>query len=125
MLSVNAAVVALKARRPVRRVAPDGAMWNLRGFITSEIKDATAATSASLETAVSEIREEIRAGRESRNRQMAEIREFMSSRRTRLNESPERAPGNRRADGGESPRMHIEGPRDRGNENPATAELPQ
>lgn len=65
-----------------------GATWNLRGFITSEIEDATAAANARLESAVqdtndrldaavADIRQEIRAGRESTDRQMAEIRQFI------------------------------------------------
>ena len=54
-----------------------GAMWNLRGFITSEIEEATAATNARLEAAIADIRQEIRAGRESTERQMAEIRQFI------------------------------------------------
>ena len=57
------------------------ATWNLRGFITSEIEDATAATNARLESrlnaAVADIRQEIRASRESADRQMAEIRQFI------------------------------------------------
>ena len=54
-----------------------GAMWNLRGFITSEIERATATTNARLEAAIADIRQEIRAGRESTDRQMAEIRQFI------------------------------------------------
>ena len=54
-----------------------GAMWNLRGFITSEIEEATAATNARLEAAIADIRQEFRAGRESTERQMAEIRQFI------------------------------------------------
>ena len=50
-----------------------GAMSNLRGFISSEIEKATTATNAHLEAATAEIRQEIRAGRESTERQMAEI----------------------------------------------------
>ena len=57
------------------------ATWNLRGFITSEIEDATAATNARLESrlnaAIADIRQEIRAGRDSADRQMAEIRQFI------------------------------------------------
>ena len=34
--------------------------WNLRGFIASEIENATTATSARLESAVADIRQEIR-----------------------------------------------------------------
>ena len=49
------------------------AMWNLRGFVSSEIEKATTATNARLEAATAEIRQEIRAGRESAERQMAEI----------------------------------------------------
>ena len=58
-------------------LAVGGATWNLRGFITSEIEDATAATNGRLESAIADIREEIRAGRESSDRQMAEIRRFI------------------------------------------------
>jgi C4-dicarboxylate-specific signal transduction histidine kinase len=65
-----------------------GAMWNLRGFIASEIERATAAATARLENsiqdtnrrleaAVADIQQEIRAGRESTDRQMAEIRQFI------------------------------------------------
>ena len=64
-----------------------GATWNLRGFITSEIEAATVAANAlesaiedtndRLDAAVADIRQEIRAGRESRDRQMAEIRQFI------------------------------------------------
>ena len=54
-----------------------GATWNLRGFITSEINDATATTNARLESAIADIRQEIQAGRESSDRQMAEIRQFI------------------------------------------------
>ena len=57
------------------------ATWNLRGFITSEIEDATAATNARLESrlnaAIADIRQEIRASRESADRQMTEIRQFI------------------------------------------------
>ena len=53
------------------------ATWNLRGFITSEIEDATAATNTRLESATADIRQEIQASRESSNRQMAEIRRFI------------------------------------------------
>ena len=58
-------------------LAVGGATWNLRGFITSQIEDATAATNARLETAIADIRQEIRSGRESTDRQMAEIRGFI------------------------------------------------
>ena len=58
-------------------LAIGGATWNLRGFIRSQIEDATAATNARLETAIADIRQEIRIGRESADRQMAEIREFI------------------------------------------------
>ncbi|MCY4633417.1 MAG: hypothetical protein OXG04_02720 [Acidobacteria bacterium] len=54
-----------------------GAMWSLRGFITSEIEQAAAETNARLEAAITNVREEIRAGRESTDRQMAEIRQFI------------------------------------------------
>ena len=54
-----------------------GSTWNLRGFITSDIEGATAATSARLENAIADIRQEIQAGRESSDRQMAEIRRFI------------------------------------------------
>ena len=54
-----------------------GATWNLRGFITAEIEQATAATNTRLESAIADIRQEIRAGRESTDRQMAEIRRFI------------------------------------------------
>ena len=58
-------------------LAVGGATWNLRGFITSQIEDATAATNARIETAIADIRQEIRSGRESTDRQMAEIRGFI------------------------------------------------
>ncbi|MCY4633339.1 MAG: hypothetical protein OXG04_02315 [Acidobacteria bacterium] len=58
-------------------LAVGGATWNLRGFITSSIDEATDETNARLETAIANIREEIRAGRESTDRQMAEIRQFI------------------------------------------------
>ena len=57
-------------------LAVGGATWNLRGFITSEIAEATAGNTR-LESAVADIRQEIRAGRESTDRQMAEIRRFI------------------------------------------------
>ena len=47
------------------------------GFITSQIDAATAETNARLEAAVSDIREEIRLGRESADRHLAEIRRFI------------------------------------------------
>ena len=52
--------------------------WNLRVFIASEIEDAMTATSARLESTVANIRQEIHAGRESSDRQIAEIRRFIS-----------------------------------------------
>ena len=58
-------------------LAVGGATWNLRGFITSSIDEATDETNARLETAIADIRAEIRAGRESTDRQMAEIRQFI------------------------------------------------
>lgn len=58
-------------------LAVGGATWNLRGFITSEIEDATAATNERLENAITDIRREIQAGRESSDRQMVEIRRFI------------------------------------------------
>jgi len=58
-------------------LAVGGATWNLRGFITSSIDEATDETNARLETAIGDIREEIRAGRDSTDRQMAEIRQFI------------------------------------------------
>ena len=54
-----------------------GMMSNLRSFITTEMNDAQAETSVTLETAVAGIQEEFRAGRESASRQMAEIRKLM------------------------------------------------
>ena len=54
-----------------------GAMWNLRGFITSEIAAASAVTNARLDAAIADIRQEIRLGRESTDRQLAEIRQFI------------------------------------------------
>ncbi len=58
-------------------LAVGGATWNLRGFITSSIDEATDEMNARLETAIANIREEIRASRESTDRQMAEIRQFI------------------------------------------------
>ena len=54
-----------------------GAMWNLRGLVTSEVEAAMAATNARLESAAASIRQDIREGRESSDRQMAEIRRFI------------------------------------------------
>ncbi len=58
-------------------LAVGAATWNLRGFITSSIDEATDETNARLETAIANIREEIRTGRKSTDRQMAEIRQFI------------------------------------------------
>ena len=58
-------------------LAVGAATWNLREFITSSIDEATDETNARLETAIADIREEIRSGRESTDRQMAEIRQFI------------------------------------------------
>jgi signal transduction protein with GAF and PtsI domain len=58
-------------------LAVGGATWNPRGLITSSIDEATDETNARLETAIADIRQEIRAGRESTDRQMAEIRQFI------------------------------------------------
>ncbi|MCY4509479.1 MAG: hypothetical protein OXG35_21325 [Acidobacteria bacterium] len=58
-------------------LAIGGATWNLRGLIASEITDATAATSERLDTAVAEIHQEIRTGREASDRQTAEIRQLV------------------------------------------------
>ncbi len=75
MVTNNAAMIAGFALTLL--LVGGGAMWNLRGFITSEIERATATTNARLETAIADIRQEIRAGRESTDRQMAEIRQFI------------------------------------------------
>ena len=58
-------------------VALCAATWNLRGFITSELDEATAATNQRLEAAVAAFREENRATRETVDRHMAEIRRFI------------------------------------------------
>ena len=54
-----------------------GAVLNLRGLVASEMEAATAETSSRLEGATASIRQDIRAGRESSDRQMAEIRRFI------------------------------------------------
>ena len=54
--------------------------WNLRAFIASEIEDAMTATNTRLESTVANIRQEIHAGRESSDRQIAEIHRFISER---------------------------------------------
>ena len=64
-----------------------GSTWNLRGFITSEIEDATATTSARLKSAIADIRQEIQASRESSDRQMAEIRRFIFERYSKDDEN--------------------------------------
>ena len=69
MVSAGCALVIL--------LAVVGAMWNLRGLVTSEVEAAMAATNARLESAAASIRQDIRAGRESSDRQMAEIRRFI------------------------------------------------
>ena len=58
-------------------LAVGAATWNLRGFITSEIGDAMAAMNGRLESATADIRQDIRTGRESSDRQTAEIRRFI------------------------------------------------
>ena len=62
------------------------ATWNLRGFIRSEIEKGTTATNARLEAATTEIRQEIHAGRESTERQMAEIGQLFFDRDANGNE---------------------------------------
>ncbi len=57
-----------------------GSTWDLRGFIASEIENATTTTNTRLESAVAGIRQEIHAGQESSDRQMAEIRRFIFER---------------------------------------------
>ena len=62
------------------------ATWNLRGFIHSEIEKGTAATNTRLEAATTGIRQEVRAGRESRERQIAEIGQLFFDRDADKNE---------------------------------------
>ena len=56
-----------------------GATVNIRALIATELSESTAATAAQLKQAVADIRRDIRAGRESSEREMAGIRRLLSN----------------------------------------------
>ena len=90
VLNTDAATIAVSVLTVL--VIVGGATWNLRGFIASEIDEATAATNERLKAASADIRHEIRAGRESTERQMAKIRQFMSDLHGDREDNDEEAP---------------------------------
>ena len=65
------------------------------GFVTSELEAATAETSARFEGAAASIRRDIQAGRESSDRQMAEIRRFIFELNTDDDDNDGHADGSR------------------------------
>ena len=61
-------------------LAMGAATWHLRTFIRAELRKASCATDIRLEQGMAQIREELRAGRESTEREMAAIRRLFRDR---------------------------------------------
>ena len=61
-------------------LAMGAATWHLRTFIRAELRKASYATDIRLEHRVAQIREELRAGRESTEREMSAIRRWFRDR---------------------------------------------